>query len=426
MISAGANLGGISNGVNRKTVTSLNISGDSITAIICSSDNQGGLAILGGYSVVSRGIEQGMVSDLSEVSAAISESIEKCESLSHTKTISLIAGYDGPAIRTYNTRGSITIAEKDSEISRREIERVTESAKTIALPFDREIIHFVTRGFVLDGRDRIMDPAGMFGTRLEVDMEIVTDVISNLHNLKRAINTAGFEVQDIVLPGIAAGYSVLEDIEKDLGVIFIHISYSATHIVVYNGGQIKSIETIPYGTGNIVDAIADKFKIPAEYAADILKKESSLEVSTITTDDKIMLKIGSSQRFVPTIALYEIIEPRAKDLTHKITEVLRHMAFAKEAAAGCVVTGDLTELTGFLEMLELSLNTPVKMGLVKNAFRGSGEALKTVSHGELVCLGLARYWMQEGVRNKRRRSILKNTPIGKIIGKASEIFSDYF
>lgn len=410
----------------KKNITSLNISGNFTTCTICSVDDKGGIVVHGTASVPSRGIEGGAISDLSEVAMAVSHAIEKSEAMARTKAVSLITSCDGNNIRSYNTKGNITIAEKENEISRRDIERVTEAAKTIALPFDREIIHSVIRDFILDGQDGVKDPSGMFGTRLEVDMEIVTGLITHLHNLRRAINTAGFEIQDVVLSGIAAAHTVLEELEKDLGVILIYVSYSSTHVIVYNAGQIKSIEILPIGSGDLVELISDKFKMPREYAEDVLKREASLDKSSITDEDKIISKIGSTHRSIPKTSVYETIEPKAKELTQKITEVLKRMAFAKEAAAGCVVAGELTDLGGFLEMLELSLNMPVKMGLIKDVFDSSGEMMRITNAGQIICLGLVKYWAQEGGKKKVRKKILGNTPIGRLIDRVREIFSDYF
>ena len=410
----------------KKNITSLNIGGNFTTCAICSIDDKGSIVMQGTASVPSRGVEGGAISDLSEVASVVSRAIEKSESMARAKAFSLIASCDGSNIRSYNTRGNITIAEKENEISRRDIERVTEAAKTIALPFDREIIHSIIRDFIIDGQDGVKDPSGMFGTRLEVDMQIVTGLIAHLHNLRRAINTAGFEIQDIVLSGIAAAQTVLEELEKDLGVIFIYVSYSSTHIIVYNAGHIKSIEVLPAGSSDLMELICDKFKLPREYAEEVLKREATLDKSSITEKDEVISKFGSTQRSISKIALYEVIEPKASDLTRKITDALKHMAFAKEAAAGCVVAGELADLGGFLEMLELSLNMPVRMGMARGVFNASGEMMRITNPGQVVCLGLIKCWVQEGGIKKVRKNILGDTPVGKLFEKARDIFSDYF
>ncbi len=417
----------------KKILAGLDISEDFVTCSICSTEEKDTVALLGSASVPSRGIDNGTISDISEVALSVASAVEKAEAAAKTKVISLVTNCDGSSLRVYNTKGSVTVAEKENEIGKHEVERVTEAAKTIALPFDREIVHSVTRGFILDGQDGIKDPTGMFGTRLEADMEFVTALVTNLHNVRRSINTAGFEIRDIVLSGIAAGHAILEELEKELGVIFIFISYSATQIIVYNGSEIRSIEIIPAGSGRMAGLIADNFKIPGEYAADLLKREITLDKpaaaepaaqgSASPESDKVILRLGGSTRSVSRKAVADAVRPEAEGLIKKIGDKLKDMCSAKEAAMGCVVAGDLTSLGGFLEMLELYLSMPVKMGLVKGV---SGGDMARAGAGQVVSVGLVKYWAREGAKKKVRKNFLGNTPLGKLLDRVNQIFSEYF
>ena len=410
--------------MKKKTFAGLDISDNFITCSVCSSEEKVGITVLGTASVPSRGMDSGSISDISEVALSIAAAVEKAEGAAKTKVIALVTNCDGASLRVYNTKGIITVAEKENEIGRHEVERVTEAARTIALPFDREIVHFITRDFILDGQDGIKDPTGMFGTRLEVDMEFATALVTNLHNVRRSINTAGFEIRDIVLSGIAAAHAVLEEMEKELGVIFIYSSYSATHIVVYNGGEIRSIKVIPAGIGGMIGLIADNFKVPRDYAEDLLKREITLDKAEQTAeDDKIVLRLGGSSRSISREAVAKAIRPKANELIKQIGDALKDMLFAKEAAMGCVVAGDLAALGGFLEMLELSLSMPVKMGLIKGV---SGEDMSKAGSGQIVSIGLVKYWAREGAKKKVRANVFGNTPLGKLIQRVDAIFSDYF
>ncbi|MFA5164699.1 MAG: cell division protein FtsA [Candidatus Omnitrophota bacterium] len=409
--------------MKKKTLAGLDISEDLVTCSICSSDEKSGVAILGIGTSPARGINNGTITDLSEASQSVAEAVEKAESAAKEKVLALVASCDGASLRAYDTKGSITVAEKENEIGRREIERVTEAARTIALPFDREIVHSITRGFILDGQDGIKDPAGMFGTRLEVDMEYVTALITNLHNLRRTINTAGFEIQDIVLSGVASGNVLLEDLDKDLGAILIYISYSATHIVVYNSGEIKSIEVVPFGGGEIIRAVADAFKVPRDYAEQVIRREASLDEEPPAEDDGITLRIGGSARTISRKSLRDAVKPAAEELINRAAEAIKDMRSSKEAATGCVVAGVLADTGGFLEMFELSLSMPVKMGMVKGV---SGEALNMMEPGKIVSLGLVKYWAAEGARKKGPKKFLANTPLGRVADRIQQIFSEYF
>nr|HPN65969.1 cell division protein FtsA [Candidatus Omnitrophota bacterium] len=136
--------------MKKKTLAGLDISEDLVTCSICSRDDKAGTSILGIGTAPARGIDNGTITDLSEASQSVAEAVEKAESAAKVKVLALVASCDGASLRTYDTKGSITVAEKENEIGRREIERVTEAARTIALPFDREIVHSITRGFILD------------------------------------------------------------------------------------------------------------------------------------------------------------------------------------------------------------------------------------------------------------------------------------
>ncbi len=409
--------------MKKKTIAGLDISEDLVTCSICSGDEKGGLSLLGSGVSRSRGIDNGAITDLSEVALSVAEAVEKAETSAKTKIISLITSCDGQSLRSYEIKGSITVAEKENEIGRREIERATESAKTIALPFDREIVHSITRGFILDGQNGIKDPAGMFGTRLEVDMEFVTALISNLHNLRRAINTAGFEIQDIVPSGIASGGALLEDLDKDLGAILVYISYCAVHIVVYGAGEIRSVEIIPLGGGDIIRSVADAFNVPNDYAEHLIRREVNLDEPISGAGDEITLRIGQTSKSISRKSLHDAVRPKAEELINSINGTLKKMRYAKEAATGCVVAGVLSDMGGFLEMFELSLSMPVKMGMVKGV---SGDGLNMAEPGQVVSLGLVKYWAKEGTKKKAHKKFFANTPLGNVIDRVQEIFSEYF
>lgn len=406
-----------------KVFTSLNISTGRITCVICSTDDSETVRVLGSGSSQAKGMKKGRVSDLSEVASSIAQAVEKAEAMAHTKVVSLIANYDGPNIRSYNTKGSITIADKENEITKRDIERVTQAAKTIALPFDRQIVHSVIRGFALDGQEGIKDPTGMYGTRLEVDMQIVAGLITSIQNINRAINIAGFELKDIVLSAMAVEKATLEQLEKDIGIVLIYISYSTTQIIAYNAGEIKSIEVLATGSGDFVESVAVNCKMPVEYADDIIKRNANLDKAAATDEEKVVLRVGKAQRSISKASIFSAIEPKAKDFIFDIGERLKNMHFAKEAASGCVVAGELSHISGFLEMMELSLNMPVRIGLAKG-FSGDITVINNPEY--LTCLGLVKYWAKTGLRRKPSRNIFANTPIGKILNKANEILSDYF
>ena len=46
----------------------------------------------------------------------------------------------------------------------------------MSIPSNREVLHVLPRGFIVDGQEGVKDPLGMSAIRLEVETHIVTGV----------------------------------------------------------------------------------------------------------------------------------------------------------------------------------------------------------------------------------------------------------
>jgi len=92
-----------------------------------------------------------------------------------------------------------------------------DAAKAVSIPLDREILHVLPQEFVVDDQDGIGDPSGMTGTRLEVNVHVITCSTTAVQNTVTCVNRAGLEVADTVLTQIAAAEACLTPDEKELG-----------------------------------------------------------------------------------------------------------------------------------------------------------------------------------------------------------------
>ena len=112
-------------------------------------------------------------------------------------------GLAGPHIKSFNSRGVTPIPTRTREINSDDVRRVIETARAVALSPDREIIHILPQEFTVDDQTGIGDPLGMIGTRLEVNVHIVTSSTTAAQNIVTAVNRSGLLVGDTVLEPIA-------------------------------------------------------------------------------------------------------------------------------------------------------------------------------------------------------------------------------
>jgi cell division protein FtsA len=183
----------------------------------------------------SRGLRKGVVVNVESTIESIKKAVEEAELMAGVEINSVYTGIAGSHIKGFSSRGVIAI--RNREVTAADIKRVVEAAKAVAIPMDREILHVLPRGFAVDDQEGIKDPIGMFGTRLEVEVHIITGAVTSAQNIVRSINRAGLEVIDLILQPLASSEAVLTAEERELGVAMVDIGGGTTDLatIVENG-----------------------------------------------------------------------------------------------------------------------------------------------------------------------------------------------
>jgi cell division protein FtsA len=209
-----------------RLISTLDIGTTKICAVIAQVDD-GELKLLGVGTTPSTGMRKGMVVDVRETVAAIEKAVSDAETQADVKMDGAYVALSGEQVRSMNNAGVITVSRGEShlpnsqEITEDDVERVLEQAKAITLPNEREILHVLPQEFKVDQHDGLKAPLGHVGHRLEARVHLVTVDAASARNIARCVEAAGLYVESLVLAPLASAYAVLEDTEKDQGVVVI-------------------------------------------------------------------------------------------------------------------------------------------------------------------------------------------------------------
>src|SRR5258708_15928546 len=140
--------------------------------------------------------------------------------------------------------------------------RAIEVGRAIVIPANREVIHVIPRGYVVDGQEGSKNPIGMSGFRLEVETHIITGAVSSIHNLIKCVHKACVEIEDLVLEPLASSEAVLAEGETDLGVVLVDIGGGTTDVAVFTDGAICHSVVLPIGGTLITSDIAIGLRLP--------------------------------------------------------------------------------------------------------------------------------------------------------------------
>ncbi len=396
-----------------RVVVGLDVGTTKVVALVGNVAN-GMIEIIGMGKAESHGLEKGVVVDIGRTISSIRKAIEEAENMADVKIDTVYVGIAGKHISSINNSGTVSINRPDRIIMEEDINRVVETAQAIQLPPASEMIHVIPRQYIVDGQDGITDPVGMTGTRLEVDVHIVTGAITAVHNLVRCVESLGVGIKQIVLEPIASSLAVLSSAEKELGVILLDIGGGTTDISVFRGGDIWFSKVIPIAGEHITNDITVGLQTPIEEAELIKKQAGTALVEGVGEDEKIEVATigGDEKKTVSKKKLAKIIEPRAEELLDLAMQEVEDAGYRDLVPAGLVLTGGTSLLDGIAEFAQQRYGIPVRRGKIPQGIHGLRDIVESPIYA--TSIGLLRYAVEAKDFSKTRYERKKPSLINKL------------
>jgi cell division protein FtsA len=357
--------------------------------------------ILGIGHQVSRGVKSGAIVNLDEVSDSIRNAVHAAEEMADEQiagvAVSLSAGF-GPSRMI---KAEINIGGR--EISDGDMRQVLDRGYAMRDAGDRAVIHSFPVGFSIDDSRGIRDPRGMIGTRLGVNMHIVTAGAAPVRNHSTAITRSLLEPDAFVVSPYAAGLSCLVEDEMNLGVTVIDMGGGTTTIGVFVGGNLVFADSVAVGGGHVTNDIARGLSTPIAQAERMKALFGSAISSTLDEREMIAVpQIGEDEdghaNHMPKSMLVRIIAPRIEETFEMVRNRLEAGGSDKIAGRRVVLTGGACQLHGIKELAGLILDKQVRIG---RPLRVKGLAESTHGPAFSAASGLLHFAMSEKAERPR-------------------------
>ena len=342
-------------------VVGLDIGTTKICAVV-GTVTRDGTDIVGTGTHGSVGLRKGVVVNIESTVDSIQKAVEEAELMAGCEIRSVYAGIAGGHIKGFNSHGIVAI--KGNEVTEKDIERVIDAARAVAIPMDREVIHVLSQEFIVDEQDGIQDPLGMSGVRLEARVHIVTGAVTSAQNIIKCANRAGLDVCDIVLQSLASSEAVLSEEEKALGAALVDFGGGTTDLAVFKGNSIKHTSVLALGGNNLTHDISVGLRTPMAEAEKIKIKYGSCLTSKIGKDETIEVAGvgGRKPRTLSRQILGEILEPRVEEIFNLVHREVYGAGMEDSITSGVVVTGGSSLLEGVVDIAESVFNLPTRIG----------------------------------------------------------------
>ena len=318
------------------------------------------IRILGVGIEPSEGIRKGVIVDLAAASQAITRSVKKAESTSGLEITSALVSMAGAHVSSVNSRGAVAV--NGAVIEQYDIEHALDQARAVAIPYDREIIHVIQRGFNIDGQDGIRNPKGMRGYRLEVEAHIITASGATVDNLRQSVGAAGVAIQQFVLNPLASGEVVLTEQERQMGVAVCDIGGGTADLAIYVNGDVWHTMVLAVGGNHVTQDIAHGLRLPFEQAEDVKKQQGYAVRSGVGPEEYFSIRPFGEDRPVQINRqeLAHIIEARIAEIFSLTMQEIKRSGYDGLLPAGMVLTGGTSALPGIKRVASEVLKMPVR------------------------------------------------------------------
>ena len=354
--------------------TGLDIGTSSVKVLVAEyTDNE--MNVIGVSSVKSAGVKDGIIVNIDVAAGAIKKALEQAEEKSGIRIDRVNVGLPANLLQIEPTQGMIPVTTDSQEITDLDVENVVKSALTKSMTPEREVISFIPEEFVVDGFQGIKDPRGMMGIRLEMRGMLYTGPRTILHNLRKTVERAGVQVENIVISPLALTRSVLNEGEREFGATVIDLGGGQTTVAVMRNQELQYTNIYQEG-GDYITKDISKVLTTSQSIAENLKFNYGIAYPQDASEkEKFTVEVIGESTPVEVTERYlaEVISARLRQIFDRVRQDLERTR-ALDLPGGVVLVGGGAILPGIAELAQevLGANTklfvPNQIGIRNPAF----------------------------------------------------------
>ena len=334
-----------------------------------------GLMILGVGQSRTGGVRGDTVTNIEEMTESVRTSLKEAELMAGVAVDRVYAGIGGDHVRATSSMGVVAVSEDD--VTADDVERVHVVARAVVLPPDREMLHAIPQEYRVDQQRGIKDPLGMAGVRLEAEVFLVTCAVTASANIRKAVNRAGYRVQELVLEPLAGARAVLTEDEKEVGVAMVEIGASTTDVAAYYEGKVQHVAILPFGGNTLTADLVRGLSVPYAEAQKAKEHYGTAFAQLVDPRETIEMPGPSpgQKRAVARELIAHIVEQRLDEMFSLVQGELQDHGLLDKLGAGVVLTGGTVAIPGMLELSQQIFASPVRMGVPSEGLSGLADSV---------------------------------------------------
>jgi len=347
-----------------KYISAIDIGTTKIACLIAKITEQATIELVGTGTAKSNGVWCGQVLNIEQTAKSIESAIADAQRQAGIRISEVSVGIAGKHIRCTQNRISMNKGNSDSIITENDVKKLINDTFNVEVNPGEEIIHVLPQTYIIDKTHEVNDPIGCTGRMLEGNFHLVICKTDSIKNINKCIERVSLKTENIILEPLASSDAVLNDDEKETGVVLIDIGGGTTDIAIYSNNIIIHTAVIPFG-GNVITNDIKTVCGVLERHAEELKKQFGEAVYDLTDSSKIIAVPGPRGRIpkeIEQVLLAKIIQSRMEEIIEAINFEIEISGTANKIGAGIVITGGGSLLKNLQQLIAFKTGYDVRIG----------------------------------------------------------------
>jgi len=316
-------------------------------------------------------------------------------------------------------------APEKHTVSSHEIQSVVQQTRSVAmLPLTEAILQAIPESFLVNDMPAVRNPIGLEAERLGVTLQIYTMDFQSFRNIQKVFEAVDINVAGYFPKTLTVSEAVLNESEKQEGVLIIDIADDATQLVLWKNGYLAGGKSLPIGGHYLTKRLAADYNIEERDADKVKAKFGTLDENDRMSEELVPLVLRN-EKVQQSVRRKEFIEKffgHSKELMTQVLDEAKKFAEEEKARYPHIVfTGGAVMMDGFLEWLHKEFSVEGRLGITRFVEAGQ-EIVRDPSLAP--ALGMFRWVMTE-----QRDNAALFTPRGivaKIVVAVRTWFTNYF
>ncbi len=323
-------------------------------------------------SIPSTGVRKSQIIDITQATQSVRSVIGEIERKSKAEggSIDIANAFliiNGAHVNATPLQSATAISGRN--VTQEDVDRVAENARQIAgATGDLASLDIAEQDYVVDNMAGILNPLGMSGRALKLNVLHLTADKNRIQDAKTAADGAHLELRDPFFACTCAAEAVLDTHEKKNGVLVLDLGGGSTGYAVYENEILVDAGSIGVGGDHVTNDIAHAFSLPQSQAEVIKRRYAQATVCNDEETGRIAIapsSAGGDERSISHRALSIVVNARMKELLAIIREHLEEKELLSRIHCGVVLCGGGAQLRELDTLIKEELGINAKIGMPK-------------------------------------------------------------